>query len=417
MGIIRAATGAIGGSLGDQWLEFIKAEDMSSGTVMTKGVFARRDDKRSQNKKGSRDVISNGSVIMVEPNQVMLLTDGGKIVDYSAEPGYYTVDYASAPSLFSGGFDKMIEETFNRMRFGGITPQMQKVYYINTQEISGIPFGTVNPINYFDEFYNAELYLRCHGYFSIRVVDPLKFFAEAIPRNAEHVRTQDLNKLYLSEFLTALQTAISKMSVDGIRISHVTSKGTELAQYLSTILDEDWKSRRGMIIESVGITNISYDESSKKLIDMRNQGAMLSDPTIREGYIQGSVARGMEAAGSNKGGAVSGFMGMGMAGNTGGGFMAGASASNQAQMERQRQQKEEQSLWQCSCGAKNSGKFCAECGKSQPSDGWTCSGCGAKNTGKFCGECGQKAPLDKCPSCGHDLKSTAKFCPECGQKL
>lgn len=61
-------------------------------------------------------------------------------------------------------------------------------------------------------------------------------------------------------------------------------------------------------LASVGIASISYDEESTKLINMRNQGAMLSDPTIREGYVQGSVARGMEAAGSNAAGSVSGFM-------------------------------------------------------------------------------------------------------------
>jgi membrane protease subunit (stomatin/prohibitin family) len=359
-------------------------------------------------------LISNGSVILVEQNQFMLLTDGGKIVDYSAEPGYYQVDLSSSPSLFNGEFDSSVEDTFQRMRFGGVAPRQQKVYYINTQEIKNIPFGTANPINYFDNFYNAELYLRCHGYFSIRIVDPLKFFAEAVPRNASRVRIGDIQSLYLSEFLTALQTAIGKMSVDGIRISHVTSKSTELAAYLSTVLDSDWTQRRGMIVESVGISSISYDESSRKLIHMRNQGAMLSDPSIREGYVQGSVARGVEAAGSNKAGASAGFMNIGMGMNTGGSFMAGASAANQSQMERQRAS----GGWTCSCGAKNQGKFCAACGKPQSSaDGWICPACGHANTGKFCSECGGKAPGGNCPACGAALKGDGKFCPECGQKL
>ncbi|MDR2932116.1 MAG: SPFH domain-containing protein [Oscillospiraceae bacterium] len=417
MGIIRAAVSSLGGSLADQWQEVIKADAMSDTTVMASGVAVRPNDKRNQNKKGTKGVISNGSVIMVEQNQFMMLTDGGKIIDYSAEPGYYTVDGASAPSLFNGEFDKVIEHTFERLKFGGVTPRSQSVYYINTQEIKNIPFGTVNPINYFDNFYNAELYLRCHGYFSIRIQDPLKFFAEAIPRNAEKVDIQDIHKLYLSEFLTALQTSIGRMSVDGIRISHVTSKSMELAQYLSTALDTDWTQRRGMAIESVGISSISYDEQSKKLIDMRNQGAMLSDPGVREGYVQGSVARGIEAAGSNKGGAMGGFMGVNMGMNTAGGFMAGASASNQAQMEREKEANAD--TWQCSCGARNRGKFCAECGKPQPAAArpWVCAKCGAQNTGKFCAECGAKNAETLCPACGKQVSDSAKFCPECGGKL
>ncbi|MDL2232634.1 SPFH domain-containing protein, partial [Ruminococcaceae bacterium OttesenSCG-928-L11] len=394
MGIIKAITSAVGGTLADQWLECIQPDDMGEKTVMTGGVLVRRNDRRNQNKKSSGGVITNGSTILVEQNQCMLLVDGGKIVDYSAEPGYYTVDNARSPSLFNGELDKALEDTFNRIRYGGAAPQMQKVYYINTQEIKNIPFGTVNAINYFDNFYNAELYLRCHGYFSIRITDPLKFFAEAIPRNAERVQIDDINKLYLSELLTALQSAIGKMSVDNIRISHVTSKSMELAKYMADILDEDWLQRRGMQIESVGIASISYDENSKKLIDMRNQGAMLSDPSIREGYMQGSVARGIEAAGSNKAGATQGFMGVGMGMNMGGGYMSGASAANQAQMEREKaaaQQQQAADSWTCGCGTKTSGNFCSACGKPKPTDGkWKCVECGAMSTGRFCSQCGAK---------------------------
>lgn len=113
----------------------------------------------------------------------------------------------------------------------------------------------------------------------------------------------------------------------------------KLTKYLSNVLDESWNQLRGIEICSVGIASISYDEDSKKLINMRNQGAMLSDATIREGYVQGSVARGMEAAGSNSAGAAQTFMGMGMGMQNAGGFMAGASAANLQQMQMQNTQR------------------------------------------------------------------------------
>ena len=130
---------------------------------------------RGQNKKGSDDIVSNGSIIHVYDNQFMILVDGGKIVDYTAEPGYYKVSNSSMPSLFNGQFGDSLKETFDRVRFGGQTPQSQKVYYINLQEIKGIKFGTRNPINYYDTFYNAELFLRAHGTYSIKIVNPLQF--------------------------------------------------------------------------------------------------------------------------------------------------------------------------------------------------------------------------------------------------
>lgn len=408
MGIIKAVTSAISGSLADQWLEVLEADNMGDQTVFTSGVKIRK----GSNTKGTDNTVSNGSVIHVYPNQFMMLVDGGKVVDYTAEEGYYTVNNSSMPSLFNGQFGEALRESFSRIKFGGQTPTAQRVYYINLQEIKGIKFGTRNPINYFDQFYNAELFLRAHGMYSIKITDPLLFYAEVIPKNRNTVEIDMINEQYLSEFLEALQTSINQMSADGTRISFVASKGRELGKYMSETLDDDWKKERGMEIQSVGIASISYDEESTKLINMRNQGAMLSDPGVREGYVQGAVARGMEAAGSNSGGAMAGFMGMGVGMNAGGGFMGAASAGNMQQMQMNRQAQANQGsapqgqtqtpppapvstsagAWTCQCGSVNTGKFCSECGTPKPVTGpWTCQ-CGAANTGKFCSECGKPRP-------------------------
>ena len=416
MGIIRAAAKSLSSGLADQWLEVIEPSDMGAQTLMTPGIMVNR---KSQNRKGSRHVISDGSVIHVYDNQLMILTDGGKIIDYTAEPGYFEVNNAAEPSLFNGDFSGAMQATFERVKYGGQSPTEQKVYYLNLQEIKGIKFGTRNPINYFDNFYNAELFLRTHGTYSIRITDPLRFYAEVIPRNMDQVEVSDVNEQFLDEFLEALQSAINQMSADGIRISFVTSKGRELGKYMADILDEEWKQNRGVEIASVGIASISYDEESTKLINMRNQGAMLSDPTIREGYVQGSVARGMEAAGSNAAGSVSGFMGMGMSMQAGSGVMGAASEANHRQMEMNRQHAQAAgtadmaaATWICSCGTENTGKFCAECGKPMPT-AWICS-CGTENTGKFCTECGKPAPAAPW-TCSCGAVNTGKFCAECGK--
>jgi membrane protease subunit (stomatin/prohibitin family) len=362
---------------------------MGDQTLFTSGVKVRK----GSNTKGTDNTVSDGSVIHVYPNQFMLLVDGGKVIDYTGEPGYFTVKNSSMPSLFNGQLKEAVSESFDRIRFGGQTPTAQKVYFINLQEIKGIKFGTPNPINYFDQFYNAELFLRAHGTYSIKVTDPILFYAEAVPKNADHIEVEDINGQYLSEFLEALQSSINQMSADGIRISYVASKGRELGQYMADVLDDQWRAGRGIEIQSVGIASISYDEESKSLIQMRNQGAMLSDPGIREGYVQGAAARGIEAAGSNTNGSLAGFMGMGMGMNTAGGFMGAASAANANQMQMNQAAKNAgaQETWTCSCGSVNTGKFCPDCGSKKPEGPWTC-GCGAVNTGKFCSECGKPRP-------------------------
>ncbi len=437
MGIIKALTGAIGGGLADSWLEVIESAPMGDNTVFTRGIKVRKGDSRNQNTKGTADTVSNGSIIHVYDNQFMMLVDGGKVVDYTAEPGYFKVDNSSMPSLFGGQFGDSLKETFSRIKYGGTPSSSQKVFFINLQEIKGIKFGTRTPINYFDCFYNSELFLRAHGTYSIKVTEPLKFYAEAIPRNAESVDINDINEQYLNEFLEALQAAINQMSADGTRISFVTSKARELSKYMANVLDEEWNQNRGMQVQSVGIGSLSYDEESQKLINMRNQGAMLSDPSVREGYVQGAIARGVEAAGSNTAGAGAAFMGVGLGMNAAGNMAGAFSASNQQQMQYQQaqqqaqQQQAQQGGWKCSCGATNGDNmaFCPGCGSKKPAPqpaegGWTCS-CGATNGTNmaFCPNCGSKKPAEAaaksafCPNCGAKLADGAKFCVECGTKL
>ena len=373
MGIIKAVFGAMGGGLADSWQEVLEADQMSDTTVFTRGVKVRGGDKRSSNKRGTEDTISNGSIIHVYDTQFMMLVDGGKVVDFTAEPGYYKVDNSSMPSLFAGQFGDSLKETFSRVKYGGVPSTTQKAYFINLQEIKGIKFGTRTPVNYFDNFYNSELFLRAFGTYSIKITDPLKFYAEAIPRNKDRVDINDINEQYLSEFLEAFQAAINKMSVDGIRISHVPSKSRELSQYMASELDESFRALRGFEVQSVGIASVSYDEESKKLINMRNQGAMLGDAAVREGYVQGAMARGFEAAGSNPNGGATTFMGMGMGMNAAGGFGA-FSETNRAQMQQQQSARAAAADgWVCACGAENTGKFCAECGAKRPeaSGAWT----------------------------------------------
>ncbi len=432
MGILKAIAGAVGGGLADSWLEVVEPDNMTATTVATMGVQVSN--KRSSNTKGTKNLISNGSIVHVGVNQMMLLLDGGKIIDYSAEPGYYEVYLSSTPSMFNGELGDAIKETFSRIKFGGQPSASQQVVFINLQEIRGVKFGTRNALQYFDNFYNAELFVRCHGMYSIKITDPLKFYSEMLARNATHVDINDINEQLSGEFVRALRTAISKMSVDGKRISNLNAEADDLATYMNAALDAEWNEKRGLEVFAIGDIDISYDEESKKLINMRNQGAMLSDPTVREGYVQGSLARGMEAAGSNSAGAATAFMGMGMGMNATGNFMSAASATNAAQMQQIQQSQAQQlrpsqnaqalddGVWTCECKQLNSGKFCSGCGKPKPApaapagNAWTCT-CGSQNTGKFCPSCGKPAPAANGPwTCACGNQNTGAFCSACGAK-
>ena len=422
MGIIKAAINSIKGGLADSWQEVIQPRPMSGTLAMVPGEKVTHG--TSQNTKGTPNTVSNGSVIQVYDNQCMLLIDGGKVADFTAEPGYYQVSNSSMPSLFCGQFGDSLKETFSRIKYGGIPSQSQYVIYINLAEIPGILFGTKNVVNYFDSFYNAELFLRAHGTYSIKITDPLKFYQEVVDKGLVtscqpfDYKTKALQ--YSGEFETALSSAINNFSADGFRISFIKGKSREFGQYMAQTLDEEWEQQRGFQVQTVSI-NISYNDESTDLINMRNKGAMLSDAAVQQGYVAANIAEGLNAAGSNANGAMAGFMGMGVGMNAGSGILGGYQQNphysqppqqmpqqqmnnNGAQPQQPQQPQQTQQ---------------AQTAQAQPAGGWTCA-CGAVNTGKFCSECGAKKPEAPkkrfCVNCGNELKDNQKFCPECGTK-
>lgn len=409
MGIIKAAINAVGGGLADSWLEVIEPSPMGDNTIICPGQLVSQNGK-SQNKKGSSNIVSNGSVIHVYDNQMMLLIDGGKIVDFTAEPGYFQVSNSSMPSLFCGQFSDSIKETFNRIRYGGVPSQAQRVFYINLQEIKGIPFGTPTPINYFDSFYNSELELRAHGTYSIKIVEPFKFYQEVIPREAitnnRAVEFSEVKAQYGEEFVSALGAAINQYSADGERISFIKSKQRLLGKYMAQTLDEEWTQNRGMEVFFVG-ADVSYTDDSNELIKMRNKGAMLSDAAVQQGYVAANISEGLKDAGSNANGAMAGFMGMGIGMNAGGNILGGYQQNPHYNNQQPNQGAQAPAPQQPAPAAAPS------------ADSWTCA-CGSTNTGKFCPECGQpkpEAPKKRfCTNCGYELNPGAKFCPECGTK-
>lgn len=415
MGIIRAAINSVTGALADTWLEVIEPSPMANNDVIVPGQAVDQRG-RSQNKKGGENLVSNGSIIHVYDNQFMILVDGGKIVDYTAEPGYFKVDNSALPSLFNGQFKDSLKESFSRVKYGGISSTSQRVFFINLQEIRGIKFGTQNPIQYFDNFYESELFMRLHGTYSIKITDPFKFYMEVIPRevitnNQKYTFEMPAIQQYNDEFVAELSTAFNQYSADGFRVSHIASKTREMGKYMADALDDDWNQLRGFQVLSVGMQAPSYDEESQKIINerskMASQVSYLKDGANQQAYMAKSVGEGISGAGNNPGGAAIGFMGMNMAQNMGagvmGGYMQNPQYSNQNQqggyVQQQQQQPQQQAApaqggWTCECGAVNQGKFCSECGKPKP-----------------------EAPKKRfCTNCGAELSPTTKFCPECGTK-
>ena len=431
MGLIRAGLNAAGGVLADQWKEFFTCDAMSEGVLALKGK--KSGGRRSVNNKGSDNIITSGSVILVADGQCMMIVDQGKIVEFAAEPGEYTYDASTSPSVFSGNFGdglgKSINEFGKRFTFGGEAAKDQRIYYFNTKEITGNKYGTPSPIPFRVVDNNVgldmDVRLRCFGVFSYRICDPVLFYKHVCGNISEPYTRSRLDDQLRSELLGALGMAFGRISEMGIRYSALQMHTMELADTLNDILSKKWREKRGLEIVDIGISSVTPLDEDVAQVQQYQSATAFRTPQMAAQQLARSQDQSMRDAANNAGGAALGFMGMNMAQQTG-----GNAAAQFYQMAQQQQAAAPAPAapaapaggWKCpSCGATATGKFCTECGVKKPADeGWTCA-CGSVNKGKFCPECGAKKPAGvpqyRCDKCGWEPpKGTKppKFCPECG---
>lgn len=411
MGLIKAIKGAAGGVMADQWKEYIYCNSLDADVLAARGQ--KKISGRSSNTKGADNIISNGSVIAINEGQCMMIVEQGKVVDVCAEPGEYTYDMSSEPSLFCGNLSESIGEIFSnigkRFTFGGEAPKDQRVYYFNTKELIGNKYGTPNPIPFRVVDYNIgldmDISIRCFGEYSYRITNPILFYTN-VCGNVDYIFTRDKIDMQLkSELLTALQPAFARISGMGIRYSALPGHTQELAQALNEVLSAKWSNLRGIEIVSVGVSSVKALDEDEAMIKELQRNAVFRNPNMAAAHLTGAQASAMQAAASNpNAGPAMAFMGMGMAGN-----MGGANAQNLYSMGQQPQYQQPTQP----APAADSGAAAQE--------GWVCAACGTVNKGKFCMECGAKKPAGalqyRCDKCGWqpaDPTKPPKFCPECG---
>lgn len=440
MGLIKAAFGSLGGVMAEQWKEYFYCEAMEKDVLVVKGM--KRAGGNSSNTHVQDNIISNGSTIAVADGQCMIIVDQGKVVDICAEPGEYTYDMSTEPSLFSGSLSETIPQIFSnigkRFTYGGEPPKDQRVYYVNTKELLGNKYGTANPVPFRIVDKNIgldmDVSVKCFGEYSYRITNPILFYTNVCGNVPDVYFRDEIDSQLKSELLTALQPAFARISEMGIRYSALPGHTMELADAINKVLSAKWRDTRGIEIASIGVSSIKASDEDEAMIKELQRNATFRDPTMAAAHLVGAQAASMQAAAKNEGGmgAMGAFMGMNMAGNAGGmnpqSLFAMGQAQQQAQQQTQpaAQPQPAADSWKCACGNTVIGKFCPECGAKKPeasasdSVGWLCS-CGATNKGKFCFECGAKKPAGvpqyKCDKCGWepaDPTNPPKFCPECG---
>lgn len=452
MGLIKAALTAASSTMADQWLEFYSCESMSADTLVIRAK--RQTGKRSSNTKGNENVISDGSKIVVNEGQAMIMVDQGMVTEIATEAGVYTYNSADSPSIFSSSFGKGLKDTFkemwDRIKHGGDVAKDQRIYFFNRKEIMNNNFGTVNPVGfrmkYEDLGRSFTVSVRCNGTYTFMIDDPVLFYTNVCGNVTNVFDRAALDQQIRTEFVDALNPAFAELSSKGIRYDQLAGGHAYVKDALSNALAARWGETRGIKLTGVYINSATIPDADLKKIQEYEDKAWLKDPSNAATLLAEAQAEAMKKAAGNSGGAAMGFFGMNMAAQAGGMNAQNLYAMGAAQQQAAAQQKAgswkcgcgtdntgnfcnncgkpkpaDQNSWKCECGAENTGKFCSQCGKPKPAaDGWVCS-CGSVNKGRFCAECGKRkpegAPLYRCDKCGwepEDPMNPPKFCAECG---
>lgn len=429
-GIFGAAGTAIGGVFADQWREYFYCDSMDENTLVTKAQ--KRTSSKSANKKGSDNIISNGSIIAVNEGQCAIIVDQGKVVELCAVPGEFQWDASTEPSLFAGKLGSSIVESFKtmgkRFTFGGDTAKDQRVYFFNLKEIPDNRFGTPQPVPFrivvSEELgFKITVDVRMNGTYSYHIVDPIKFYTVVSGNVTEEYTRDRIDATLKAELITALQPAMAEVSAKRISYDQLPAYADDFAAILNEQMKDQW-GKRGIAVFSMNISTPSIPPEQRAKLQELEDNVILMNPNMgaarligAQGTLMTNQGEAMKAAAANEKGAVHGFAGMGMVGGMGamgamnpmaGAAQVGAQAASLYQMGQAPQ-------YQAPVAP------VAPAAPAAPAaGGWTCQ-CGNVCQDMFCSKCGSKKPEQPaggfCTKCGNQYDAGAMFCSKCGNKL
>lgn len=397
MGLIRAAIGAVGGTLKDQWKDLISCEDMGNDTLMVKKTT-----KSGQITKDSR--------IIVAPGQVAVIYDSGTVLDATAEEGAYNFDKSTSPSFFAGQFGAVFKEMWTRFTYGGTPNKEQAVFFFNIKEIKDNKFGTGTPIPFQDWSHPIpnqmtgtmtplRVQVRCYGKYTFKINDPAIFMRNHAG-TADVVKKDDLIEQMRTEVVASFQNVLNELGTveHKVPVLELPSNTDEIKKTMDEKVFDAPIRERGLQLVGFAIESVSLDDESSKKIDNYE---LSSNSYMQQGTLVGAYSNAVQDAANNPNGAATGMFGVGMMNMASGGMMSGTAQGVFA-----------------SQGTKADEKIDPF---SKGEAGVKCPKCGTMITGKFCPECGEARPTEdkkeakKCPKCGTEV--TGKFCPECGEKV
>ena len=396
MGLIKAAVSAVGSTLHDQWKDYIRCEDLGNDILMRKVSTPT-------------GVISKDSAIQVAPGQMAVIFDSGRILDATAEEGIYTFDQSTSPSFFAGQFGPVFKEMWTRFVYNGATNKEQAVFYLNAKEIMDNKFGTPAPIPFQDWSHPIpnqmtgtmsplRVEVKCFGKYTFKIANPAVFMSR-IAGVADEFRKDMLIEQMRSEVIGSFQNVLNELGNSNHKtpVLELPSSTDEIKKIMDEKVFDQPIRDRGLSIVGFIVESVTLDEESEKKIDNYE---LSSNSFMQQGTLVGAYANAVQDAANNAGGAMNGFMGVGMM-NMASGGMFGA-VQNNAMMNN-------------NGATQQYNPYPQQGGQNTPTHpGVVVSA--SSNTEEL-DDGGAAGVMAFCPNCGNKNDNGSKFCSNCGNKL
>ena len=317
MGFISNIAGTLSDSieseLKDQYIETFRTDSLGQEILVKR---AQRMNAKGFN-QGNNEIISAGSKVIVPEGTYALMIDNGQIVDTVMEAGTYTWENSSSASLLSGNVKGVMGDVFDRFRFAGEIPKMQRIYYVNGLEIMNQTSNQYLKAPYPDPVY-GNLYFKFRITFSFRIVDPAKFYKRSAKDTTvyDYMGSPACPKMPFLEVRDHMEEALNLCaSRDKIPFPQLLSNKSKLRDAVNEAVSKVWLEQRGMVVASIALTDLTLDEASRNRVEQFDSAKIFADdPDALQALAKLGFIEAMNTAAANPAGAMTGFAGMGMAG-------------------------------------------------------------------------------------------------------
>ncbi len=241
-----------------------------------------------------RNEIKHGAKLIVRPGQQAILVSEGQLADVFG-PGTHSLETKNLPIL----------RTLLSWPYGFESPFKCEVYFVSTRQLTGLKWGTPNPIMLRDADF-GPIRLRAFGTYTMQCIDPRTLLEQLVGTDAQF-ETEEINELMRGFIATTFADLVGSSQIAALDLA---ANYTELSETLRQKVVEQIDDEYGILLPQLLIVNVSLPEAVQEALDTRSSMGVIGDMQRFQQYQMGQAMT--KAAENTAGGGASEGLGLGV---------------------------------------------------------------------------------------------------------